>query len=522
MERGTLPFICKWSTTIVGPCHVTPSMQPWLSPRHLTVNNLRIESNTTITQPFLSSHVNAPPVARPHRYSEPQTMADPETPSRTKSKRKRWTALSDPEEIRAEIMNELQSSRDGIDKKLAKFNHSFMETQSKKRRLFIESYSTRLSSLPDDVRHIVAARLLSNEDFNVEMDYSEVHTSNANSLLTWSCTDASLSDPSWRACESLKCGHNADVTFGTHQPLTTDFHDPVLQKIAEGAAASSSPRAGTLARTTRATSKGSSSRAQSSTPIAELPGHPNPTKVPDSGMARGLLSEYAEGDEDLLSASQVTIPRPRKARKKGILIAPLSNDSSPRGKVQDPATKKTSSKKTPPHGRFWSQQECITLRDFCYKNDEAFSHEMSPFWQNMSVHLPGRTARACYMKWRDLRHRGEPRQHEKIGGPGKRPLWSSEELKKLAQCRPQPGESCDWAQVATHFPGRTARACFMQYKNIASRDLEAPSGLQSRGRQILGAEGNNGEREQGNINMMTREGEGDMRKSPDGEDLEVL
>ena len=23
MERGTLPFICKWSTTIVGPCHVT-------------------------------------------------------------------------------------------------------------------------------------------------------------------------------------------------------------------------------------------------------------------------------------------------------------------------------------------------------------------------------------------------------------------------------------------------------------------------------------------------------------------
>lgn len=130
-------------------------------------------------------------------------MADPEIPARMKSsKRKRWPVLPDSEEVTAEIMNELQNSRDGIDKKLAKLNDSFMQTQSKKRREFIEYCSRRIHDLPKGVRSDVATRLLSSEDFATEMNFSEVHTSSANSSLTWSCSDASMSDPSWRIRES--------------------------------------------------------------------------------------------------------------------------------------------------------------------------------------------------------------------------------------------------------------------------------------------------------------------------------
>lgn len=133
-------------------------------------------------------------------------MAGPEIPARKKSQRKRWTILPDPEEVTTEIINELQSSRYGIDKKLAEYNDSFMQTQNEKRQQFIEYCRTRIHDLPNGIRSDVAKQLLSSEDFAVEMNFSEVHTSSKNSLLTWSCSDASMSDPSWRICESSKRG----------------------------------------------------------------------------------------------------------------------------------------------------------------------------------------------------------------------------------------------------------------------------------------------------------------------------
>lgn len=143
-------------------------------------------------------------------------MADPKIPARTKSKRQRWTALPDPEEITADIMNELQISRRGIDKRLAKHNKLFMQTQIEKRQQFIEYCRTRIHDLPNGVRSDVARQLLSSEDFAVEMNFSEVHTSSANSLLTWSCSDASMSDPSWRTCESPNRGDHASELSSSH------------------------------------------------------------------------------------------------------------------------------------------------------------------------------------------------------------------------------------------------------------------------------------------------------------------
>lgn len=147
-------------------------------------------------------------------------MADPELPARKTSKRKRQTTLPDPEEVIERIMNELQRSRDGMDKELSKYNNSFLQTLSKKRQQFIDYCGYRLRDLPSGMRSMVATRLLSSEEFDVEMNFSELHTSTKKSCLTWSCTDASLSDPSWRTSESSKCGDNADNLSGN--PSTAD------------------------------------------------------------------------------------------------------------------------------------------------------------------------------------------------------------------------------------------------------------------------------------------------------------
>lgn len=127
-------------------------------------------------------------------------MADPEIPARTKPKRKRCTTDFDPEEVTERIMDELKKSRIGIDKKLSQYNDAFKQTQSKKRQQFIDYCESQIRVLPSDRRSLVATRLLSSEEFAVEMNFSELHTSKGKSFLTWSCSDASLSDPSWRTC----------------------------------------------------------------------------------------------------------------------------------------------------------------------------------------------------------------------------------------------------------------------------------------------------------------------------------
>lgn len=139
-------------------------------------------------------------------------MADPDTSAGKKSVRKRRTALLEPEEVTADILDELQRSRNGIDKKLAKYNDAFMQIQVRARQQFIEKCATRIRNLDDSVRPIVVVQLLSSEDFVVEMNFSELHTSSSKSLLTWSCTDGTLSESSWKAGESSECGDNKHLT----------------------------------------------------------------------------------------------------------------------------------------------------------------------------------------------------------------------------------------------------------------------------------------------------------------------
>lgn len=97
-------------------------------------------------------------------------------------------------------MDQLQSSRLDIDKTFGKFNDTFKQTQIRKRQKFVQYCETQIGGLPDSVRPTVAAQLLSSEEFAVEMDFSELHTSSGKTSLTWSCADSSLSDASWRTC----------------------------------------------------------------------------------------------------------------------------------------------------------------------------------------------------------------------------------------------------------------------------------------------------------------------------------
>lgn len=135
-------------------------------------------------------------------------MPDPDIPARKKSKRKRWAALPEPEEVAEEIFKELQRSRSSIDKKLAKYNDAVLQIQVRERQRFIENCAAHIRDLHDSVKPIVVVQLLSNEDFAVEMNFSELHTSSQRSLLTWSCTDDSLSEPTWKTGESSECDDN--------------------------------------------------------------------------------------------------------------------------------------------------------------------------------------------------------------------------------------------------------------------------------------------------------------------------
>lgn len=129
------------------------------------------------------------------------TMADPESPA-PKPKRKRCTTTSvDTGEMTEMIMDELEKARERIDRRLTKYNDSILQAQSAKRQRFIDYCESEIGGLPGGLRSSLATSLLSSEDFAVKMNFSELHTSSAKSHLTWSCGDASLSDPSWRKGE---------------------------------------------------------------------------------------------------------------------------------------------------------------------------------------------------------------------------------------------------------------------------------------------------------------------------------
>lgn len=431
-------------------------------------------------------------------------MADPELPARAKLKRKRRNTL-DPEELTARFLNELQSSRNGIDKELAKYNNSFLKTQSQKRQQFIDYCGSRLRELPSGMRSMVATRLLSSEDFAVEMNFSELHTSSAKSCLTWSCTDASLSDPSWKTRESPKRGENACGSCGKTRSLTMNWHGPVLQKYAGGAAEFSSPRAGKLARATRVTSKSSSPAASPSPPVVEPKSLSNSMALPETEMTGDQCTEAEEDSDDPLSTSRVTILRATRARGEEQLVAPLGHGPlSPKGR-QAPNGKEETPKK---HGsRIWSTEECDTLVDLCSGKSEAWREPAyaPAFWRDVEAQLPRRTQIACFMKWKDLMGK----THKKRTSGAKKD-WSQEESMKLMQLGPRPGKLINWAKVAAQLPGRTVPSCKTKFYRIFIGDpdvyLESWNEAQSPGMPDTEADEINGELMQGNRAAQEAEG----------------
>jgi hypothetical protein len=358
-------------------------------------------------------------------------MADPEIQALTKSKRSRRT---DPEEVTERIVEKLRNSREGIDKKLAKYNDTFMQTQSKKRQQFIDYCGSQIRNLPNGMRSLVATRLLASEDFAVEMNFSELHTSSAKSLLTWSCADASLSDPSWRTRESSERGDKASGLPGDLQILT-NWHDKVLQQYAKGAAEASSSRAGEIARTTRATSN-SSSLAPPSTSIKELTSLSNSMALADADVDPNALTEVEDKDDDILSTPHVTISKTRRARNQEHLVAPPGHGTSSTMGRKRPAREKTSLKKR--SNRTWSKQECDTLKAMCSGGSEAlYAGGVSSFWEDVCAQIPGRTEAACSAKWRYMQ--GGRSQHKKkeetTGHAVSKINWSREELTKLERFR---------------------------------------------------------------------------------------
>lgn len=241
-------------------------------------------------------------------------------------------------------------------------------------------------------------------------------------------------------------------------------------------------------------------------------------------MAEDALIEYDQDDRDLIATAKVTTPKPRLrgAKAQESPAGPPGHGSPSRKERQAPASRETSPKTSSSRICYWSQQECATLTDLCHGKDEALYQCVSPFWEDVSSQIPGRTQNACLLKWKHMRV-ARSRKKKAAGSQNVRSSkarWSAEELKKLAQCSSQPAKSCDWDKVATQFPGRTARSCYMRSKNLEAKDFETPNGVQFQGRPVLGAEPINNESEKGN--MATPEGEGDASESPDGEDMEVL
>lgn len=236
-------------------------------------------------------------------------------------------------------------------------------------------------------------------------------------------------------------------------------------------------------------------------------------------MAGDVLTQYEEGDKDIIATSEVTISKTRRAKAQESLAGSLNHGST--NERQAPASRENPPKTSSSRGRHWSQQECATLRYLCHGKDEALYHTVSSFWEDVSSQIPGRTHYACLMKWREMsrarsRKKKTTGKQKTTGSSGTRNSrsskmrWSAEELKKLTQYSSQPAKACDWPKIAAQFPGRTARACYMKYK-----DPKTTNGVQSRGRPALEAEGIHEEYKQGNMVTQDSEGEVDDTESLD-------
>ncbi|KAL1860371.1 hypothetical protein Daus18300_009284 [Diaporthe australafricana] len=320
-----------------------------------------------------------------------------------RAKRKRSTALLEPEEVTANIMHKLESCRAGLDKKLAEYNELVMQTQTERRQSFIKSFEERIENLPEDVRSSVAAQLLADEEFAAGMNFSEVGTSdNKSGALSWSAEGTSLSETSWRT---------------------------ILKRHVEGAPASSPPGMHMLGTATQATSKASFSHASSPTASNESMGHE--TSMSDPGMTKGeITDDDDEDEEDILSTSHVTISRPRTVKKSKRPASLKTTLPSPRARRA--VAKQGKSPLSPGGAPRWSKEEFATLKKFCYGKNEAaiyLNEKSRGFWEDVSAQLDNRSPVACCQKWRKSTRGGRAPENRQFSS---RP-WSKKEMKILTE-----------------------------------------------------------------------------------------
>lgn len=100
-----------------------------------------------------------------------------------------------------EIMSVLQTTRDRYNDELSRINNDIKRFLSHERSSALAKCRSKMNSLSVGDRAIVANHLLSSEEFENEIDLSQLRTwSEGVGLLTWSCADSEkpLSDRSWR------------------------------------------------------------------------------------------------------------------------------------------------------------------------------------------------------------------------------------------------------------------------------------------------------------------------------------
>lgn len=113
------------------------------------------------------------------------------------------THTTDATAATAQFLDILHDAREICDDAISKKNRNIMAKLRRERRRVISEFHQKLNDLAPDIRATVSATLLSNQDFNFEMDFSESISNNQTSVLAWSCVDNSLSSDLWKTGESF-------------------------------------------------------------------------------------------------------------------------------------------------------------------------------------------------------------------------------------------------------------------------------------------------------------------------------
>lgn len=100
----------------------------------------------------------------------------------------------------------LQNAHAECNNVLSLTNSQIKEVCSRERSWALAACHRELSSLSVVDKASFAAHLLSSQDFDNEIDFSQLKTCSSRAgILTWTCSDNTLSNRSWRPGESLSC-----------------------------------------------------------------------------------------------------------------------------------------------------------------------------------------------------------------------------------------------------------------------------------------------------------------------------